>query len=1302
MMGPGSLCLAAAVVVTPCRHLATLKTRTMQLFETPIEFQMYQRFTNNPTRFSGPQFNTHFTSHHRKYDKTALVDYLNWGRTLGQPHMVQRYQRVAFDFNDTMHPTKLPDAFSPNASSAGAATVWSAAATAIGGAGSEEKGRGANGHDVSAQFNPNSTPFNFAVHYNRFFSVAGFPLDGRIELPKDYWNNYGPPGGYLTRNFITATDTVSKKQFGNADFEEDLTSFPLTTSEIVIRNHGAWNATVLVPGIHRPFYGERDRMMMLSMARSYYQVGKAKSLCYNKGRWSRSVYINRPARANSLATAEEFRALSNLLDESLQGLRSKVVVFTAAQCGLTDFFSSGIDLETLAALAESAAFHARECARLQALPLKGAGNVLKERRAAAVREHEARAMASSHTLDDLLRAANAAIWRCFTATKPLITLINGKCRNVGNGLALLSKFPGLRDSSEFAHEGPQWGMTPFGGMTHLLARDETTLKYPGLAEFVMLTGFPLYSGDALRLGWSDLFSTLPDLDYHIRAWFEDSEHLHVDAVTWQIGQLLDTCFKPGASSNPTATKMERVAVTERRAQWIEDCFADQRSVDDIVTTLTQVEQLPLTDPNNHADVNLSQRASLADVAAGVEKLKRTKMHFSLTPWDITAPSEVLPVRQVSEVFQEYFWERKRQNTAPRSVNRNKAAVVRWQKHRQQEYSDFKKQVQRACPRHVFARLEGSEGTLADFEYSFDRNAAYREYQRKAANGGDHQTPQTKGLSLKKNNSDAAIVDAGTKTGGGETEGGEKEGGALVLVQNAAPPIDAFSFELETRTVLLDDLKRHVLRHLGQPESRAVKILWYLPTFDTAPVRCDAELLELLHADPGVEDAMCPTKRPPIYFLVSRDDLHFSEWAYSVKHHLLLQSPFALKASMHLLRCVRGDDDPSENSGGGASSTSPPSSKRTTTTTVKNVAETLSLEFRFAMRSVLRPDFHRIGIRANRAADDWERAKQAQRSLLNEAMATTTSNAEGPDETSSSSALLTPETSAHQRARAPSELTFDSVFERDVTIDGHYFALRPRWQPRLLSQVSEREVESLSQPLGGEPAPKFVPFTELDVSLEADSRDHVEAAVNDFVGFEVVPRLGEKDDKGKSYVDPAVSSATVPTNVNFYEQARHPWAETPNSWRYDGYTENSLRYFRQKYEEAAQATYDPERTGAHNYWPTTAQPANTASARGGGSGPNTATADSSDATEQVKLKDRFWNVIEKTEKDHVEQWARASRDSAKAQKFPYLLDVPSTEEKVFDDHYYRWFITPGEHPNPSGIIRGAGGGGGSTAAASPPS
>ena len=45
-----------------------------------------------------------------------------------------------------------------------------------------------------------------------------------------------------------------------------------------------------------------------------------------------------------------------------------------------------------------------------------------------------------------------------------------------------------------------------------------------------------------------------------------------------------------------------------------------------------------------------------------------------------------------------------------------------------------------------------------------------------------------------------------------------------------------------------------------------------------------------------------------------------------------------------------------------------------------------------------------------------------------------------------------------------------------------------------------------------------------------------------------------------------------------------------------------------------------------------------------------------------------------------------RRKSKNGKFGYRLELASPQEKIYDDRYYQWFITPGRHPNPSMVIK----------------
>lgn len=746
-----------------------------------------------------------------------------------------------------------------------------------------------------------------------------------------------------------------------------------------------------------------------------------------------------------------------------------------------------------------------------------------------------------------MRAATVTLWKVFSSQRALLTIVNGTCNNFGNGIALMTKYPGLKDTSEFVHDGPAFGLTPTGGMTHLLARPETTLKYPGVAEYVMLTGHPLYAGDALRLGWSDLFTTLRDMDFHVREWFDDTEHMHNDAVAWQIGHLLDSCFK---MAEHHTVALERCALTPTRARWVEEAFADQPSVEAIMATLSAIEKLPLSDANNTTDAYRGGRVNTLDsVADAVRKLRHTRLSYNVSGAEAALePREFI---STSEIFQRYYFGRVGDRLT--WFNTETAKAREWRAQRDAELLAMEQLRLTPHARHVFVSLEGVEHKRVDFEFDF------------VEQGPDGQP---KPVTLDESN----------------------------------------------REELLGRLKQRLNEALGFDASRELSVHWQLPTMDTAKIFSDAELIECLHADPSVEDPARATRLPPIYLVVSRDNIHFSEWAYAVKHQLLLSCPFALKASFALLQRVRGDGA-AEN--------------------VMSVSETLATEYRYAMRTSQREDFYAVG----RPSVDGPAAEEekAGGSVADDVL---------------------------PLRAAP---RFDEIFERDVTVDGHTFKVRPRWSPRTLAEVSDADVAALAAPLD------FVRdgLTDIHVPTEATMAQRVASDVMDHVGYELVSHLGSDH---KDAPKPLVSNAKVPTNVDFYQMARHPFKDQATSWRSHGFTEGSMQYFRQKYDEAVKEVHDPAGDGSHHYWP---QGASRAGDR------------KSPEPEEALLRDRFWGAVEDASKS-VENWATEAALKAKAGKLDYQVEVPTSEEKIYDDHYYRWFIKTGVSPNPSGILKPLGG------------
>ena len=1099
-----------AVIDTARRFLKTLTVREYKPLGNPIEFIQYQRFTNHPNRQSGVQFLTHYNTHRRWDVKKDYIDYLRWGREQGQAHLPHRHHRVAFDFNDSLHPTVIP-------AHAQRQNGWFEG---------QDPSQGPH-PDLSTTFNPNKKLFSHPAHFNRLFTTHR-PGEGDIRLQELESNN-------LLWHVAEYSQTVPKEYFGMTNLTEQA------------------NAHGVIPGIHTPYLGETDRMMMQAMANP---LTEDNTIAGNDGRFSKTIYLNNSARGQVLEGSMT-KNLQKIVDESCNAVYSKLVVLKSAQSGETDYFCNTADWDRVS-------LHMRLAQELRGkadvLMKAATGSSHRSAREAQILLYDVRRHES--LIDELLRDQLVLLWRVFSAPRSLMTFVNGKARGTGCGLALLAKFPALRDSTELIFDGPDQGLTPFGGLTNFLARQETSLKFPGLAEFVMLTGTALYAGDALRLGWTDLFTTLADMDYHIKQWFDNSEHMHNDAVAWQLGQLLDTCFRMKECHN---TALERAAISKQRAMWIEDAFADQPSVDAILATLSQMEKISYADSSNTRDVNGSTPFSLS-VQEGLDVLNRKRLKFELDPWDV-APlsaedSDVAPPadQHITDVFLSYYLENR--NGTDIVVNKYRDALRRWRKQRYQEYKQFKAMREMPMPRRVFARLEGCEGKVVDFDFVFDRSAA---------------------------------VDAMKLAASGKGE----------LTQD------------DTFCAMISTLKAAISNELFGSCDRDIEVGWCLPTFETCKILSDDELQKILFADPGVEDSRNLTKYPPLYLIVKRSELYMSEWAYAVKHKILLQSPFAVKASFQMLRRIRGDG--SESS-------------------VQSIGDSLATEFRYARRLVKRPDFYQIGTFANLPFTEWERLEQDR-------------------------ALNIHSDVLPARPRP----SFEEVFERDVVLDGHKFSLRPRWSPRSLHEVKEPEITALDTDLDFEADGA----TEIDVPTCSAKTDFIDGMVDDIGGLELVPRLGESDaSTGKPVVPPLASNASVPKDVDFYRMARHPWTDVETSWRYNGFTDISQELFERKYKQAEKDLVDPEGRGVASYW-----------------APKETTGGSGSDKDEALLKDRLFNVLRSAE-NSVENWARELRSKAQNQEsLAYKLETASLAEKVYDDEYYRWFIIPGAHPNPSGIVKG---------------
>eukprot|EP00760_Papus_ankaliazontas_P004439 PhM_4_TR11890/c0_g1_i1/m.42715 len=1058
------------------------------------------RYTLNPQKQCGVFFNTHH-SHHHMWKTREVVDFLNWERTNGQAKMPLRNQRTWYDFNDSVVPTRMPRY-------ADRAIL------------TNQDPSESFEDSISSEINPHARGFAEPKHMDQYNVLRPFHT-AKYTLP-DEWDHYQTRLGIYSQSSIG-----DEKMFRIGDIPEAVgwDVAPSRAAAVTMDNH-----TQIIPGIHKPYLGEPDRMNMESMAQP---LNPNNTVCANYGRYSTSLYLNTPTYENVL-DIKTTRSLCKNFDMMTNSPLQKVTLFKAAQSGLTDKFCGGFCVEHFALL-----MNKRE-ALLSKLKKKGS-----KKKSLSKEEYDA-LKSANEVLSTMARDSRTYIellWKTFAAGRPLLTLVNGTAHNVGMGLALLSKYSCLRDSTELICDGPNFGMTPFGGATHFLARHETSTKYPGLAEFVMLTGAPLYAGDALRLGWTDLFTTYPDVDYHVKTWFENSEHMHNDAVTWQLGYLLDSMMRIDPATH--RVDMERVAITKQRAAWIENVFADQTKVEDIITTLSQIEALDSADPHNTHDKNLSssfvQGDSLADI---VRSLRSNRMMFSLAPWELTELPEDfdMQAQQLSSAFSNYYFNAVQTEKGRLDlIEFDRSTLNKWKEFRLREQKAFEAHQLSNLWRHVYVRTSGTKGTVSSFDFEF-------------------RFPITEG---------------------------EYEGRDSVLKQVLAAAKKALNLD----------------------EGRSAKLGWCTPNSTSVHLRSDNELLTALVNDPGFEDPEKRLNYPPIYLDVECETVSFSEWAHGVKYVLLSQSPFALKCSMRLLQEVRGDFNNGE---------------------VQSVSQTLSTEYRVMHRMMQRPDFYKVG-----------------RGIVRGVEGVRKSDVESQLHMSSSR-----------------DVTYDATYEdtpEGRKISGHTFYTRPKWSPSTLEEVKDEDVEAVFRPLD------FEKDRAIEVHAPTVAFDSHRVRCNVMgLGIDVSARLGTNDNPNRK------SDAHCPTNVNFYEMARHPWMEYASSWRLDGYTEGSMQYLEDNVKHADTHLYG--NGTPRNYWQNSPKDRNARDNR----------ERAPDEVGQELLRDNFWSVVQDAEKS-VTSWVQGMRTKSESSQLQYRAELASQQEKVYDDYYYRWFATPGEHPNPSGII-----------------
>ncbi|KNH01737.1 hypothetical protein XU18_5105 [Perkinsela sp. CCAP 1560/4] len=653
------------------RAVKTYSTRFPDIFTVDRKLMQPWLYSKNPSHQTGFHYNSALKDH-RTWYTSRTVDFVYWGRELGMASNLHRHMRTAFDFNDTVLPTKIP-----------ASSKYS------------KKVNLPPEHQdsVSTSLNPYNVEYNTAVHQQRLFQT--FPAQPEYTFPvtfKKYHDRLG---------YVKNSSTGSMDDFGIGDVPD---VFRNELNSLKVHKHLSPHKSNFIPGIDAPFLGEPDTKNMQSLSKA---LNPRQTVCVNSGRYCAVLYINTPQDNNKLDTLTA-KSLGFEIDTHSNMVLKKATLIQAAQCGVTDIFCEGIDFRYLGILSKK---RQKSVARTKG----SASDPLCI--PAATKRGPKSACDCLFLMDRHLRAHTQLLWRTFSAKRPLLCTINGKCHTSGIGLALLSKYPILRPSTEFIFDGPEIGVTHFGGALHFLARKETSNKFPGLAEFVLLTGLSLYSGDALRLGWSDLFSPIPNIDYHFREWFENTEHLHNDAVTWQIGFFLQELLHQ--TEKPALPSMERVAITETRARWISEVFANQVDLEGILDSLSAIEALPLSDSSNTHDEALGLPFT-TDIPSAVHSLKSARLSYTAMPYELTPLPENLntPSGPVHATFSKFYFER--DSLSGRTVARLCDPVFsKWKEFRGKEMKAYVKAQLASLKRHVYIRCEGINlSTSFDFHFVF--------------------------------------------------------------------------------------------------------------------------------------------------------------------------------------------------------------------------------------------------------------------------------------------------------------------------------------------------------------------------------------------------------------------------------------------------------------------------------------------------------------------------------------------------------------------------------------------------------
>eukprot|EP00756_Hemistasia_phaeocysticola_P018592 Hpha_TRINITY_DN15606_c1_g17::TRINITY_DN15606_c1_g17_i1::g.100791::m.100791 len=202
-------------------------------------------------------------------------------------------------------------------------------------------------------------------------------------------------------------------------------------------------------------------------------------------------------------------------------------------------------------------------------------------------------------VNEVVRWAMKLLWVVGNGATPTLSIVNGKCANIGSGLALLCNFAAIRDEASYSFSESINGLTPIGGLLRLLVSEPTEVKYPGLAEYMVLTGAELFHGDAKRLGWTSVHAPT---DTHLNErMVQDYMNIHPVHDSGDGRRFLHALLFGDSDQAP---EMDRCAISYERMEWIRAVFHGAESIIEIESRLEALRLKPSSDlPASDNDVS---------------------------------------------------------------------------------------------------------------------------------------------------------------------------------------------------------------------------------------------------------------------------------------------------------------------------------------------------------------------------------------------------------------------------------------------------------------------------------------------------------------------------------------------------------------------------------------------------------------------------------------------------------------------------------------------------------------------------